>query len=86
MGRPNILPSHRLRSFAANLVELRKLSGMSQTAVAKAMTDFGHREWTYATVSRIERGTRSPRMDEMFTLLDMFGPSLLEGTGLITQD
>lgn len=86
MGRPNILPSYRLRNFAANLVELRKLSGMSQTAVAKAMTDSGHREWTYATVSRIERGCRAARMDEMFTLLDMFGPSLLEGTGLTTQD
>lgn len=55
------------KRIGANLRTLRERAGMSQTAVAAAMTEQGH-SWHQSTVGRVETATQSLRLREAVDL------------------
>lgn len=59
------------RRLIAAMVGQRKVIGLSQTDVARAMADIGFR-WYQPTVQRIEAGERPLRFDEGLALADIF--------------
>jgi transcriptional regulator with XRE-family HTH domain len=59
-----------LGSFAANLRSVRESQGMSQAALADRAAVPFH------TVARIERGERTPSLDEALTLCAALGVSI----------
>ena len=67
-------------TVGANIRQLRKQRGMSQTALAEAMREAGQSHWYQTTVSRVELGTQGLDLDEAGALEDVLGGGIWAGT------
>ena len=63
------------RHLASNLRALRERKGISQPALAEAMTERGF-QWHQQTVGRIEAGQQRPKWDEAVALSAILGVPL----------
>lgn len=61
--------------FGINLRAAREAAGLSQSDVARAMSDAGH-AWYQTTTSRVEAGDRPVRLTEARQLAELVGVSL----------
>lgn len=59
-----------------NLRALREAKGLSQKAVAQAMTERGHKSWYQNTLTRIESGEQPVKLSEAEDLKDILGTSV----------
>ncbi len=62
--------------FAANVRARRELRGLSQTDLAQAVADLGHRSFRQQTIAEIEAGNRAVKLDEALALSRALGISL----------
>lgn len=66
---------------ADRLRHLRTSAGFSQTAVANRMRAMGHRTWSKALVSELERHHRRILVSELVSLASIFDAGLYSFTG-----
>ncbi|WP_307219140.1 helix-turn-helix transcriptional regulator [Microbacterium sp. SORGH_AS_0888] len=67
-------------NFARNMAVLRERRGMSQSELARRMTERGFDNYSQMTVSRTEKGQRPIRLGEARVLAEVLGSRLEEMT------